>query len=325
MGSFRTLTTHDVVEILSLYGLTGYVGHSEIAAGTINTNVRIQTSDGMLFLRINEGKTEADVAREANIIEHVAARGVVTPLPLPARSGARYVAWRDSFASLFPWVAGRTLGREELSPSHAEQAGRALASLHQAGADFPDRRPGRYEPDEIARRLASVRAAQDPALGPALEVLGPELEALAQERGRDLPLGLIHGDLFVDNVLYDGTGRLSALLDFEQASWGRLAYDVAVTLLAFCFGRDGFRPDLTGAFLRAYRAGRAVQRQEQEAFGAELRFAACRFAVTRITDVYMRRGQGSPGGKDFNRYLSRLAEVKALWRVDGSLLSLSAE
>ncbi len=324
MGSFRTLTPHDVKEALSSFGLSGYARHSPIAAGTINTNIRVDTHEGLVwFLRINEGKAEDDVAREAAIVEHVAARGVTTPLPLRSTAGPRYARCGDAWASLFPWVAGKNLQRDLLLPEHARQVGHALAQLHAAGAGYTDHRPSRYETPEIMRRLETVRAVNDPHLQSAVEILGPELARLHSERDQ-LPLGLIHGDLFVDNVLFGDNGQLTALLDFEQASWGKLAYDVAVTVLAFGFGRDGFQAPLTRAFLQAYCKQRTPTAQEQQGFGAELRFAACRFAVTRITDVYLRRGQGSPGGKDFNRYLARLQHVKADWRAAGSALSLDA-
>ena len=324
MGSFRELSPQDVTGVLSAFGVTGYQGHDPIVAGTVNTNLRVRTDSGTLFVRINEGKTENDVAREAAIVAHLAARGVPTPLPLPlaGSDGLRYTRYGDAWGSVFPWVPGRTLHRGQIGAVAARDAGDALAKLHNAGADFADHRPGLYEPDEIARRFAIIQDVADPNLAEAKRILGPQLTRLAATRAPQLPLGLIHADLFIDNVLFSDAGRLTALLDFEQASWGRLAYDVAVTVLAFGFGNDDFRPDVTRALLDAYCAVRKPSELERNAFGAELEFAACRFAVTRITDVHMRRGQGAPAGKDFNRYLARLKCVSQTWRPTGSILSL---
>ena len=198
-----------------------------------------------------------------------------------------------------------------MGPEHARQAGGALAQLHRAGAEVTDHRPGRYEPDEIQRRFEriSALAGGDPVLAGAVAVLGPALARLAGQRRADVPMGLIHGDLFIDNVLYADSGALTALLDFEQASWGRLAYDLAVSVLAFGFGQDDFRPEVTRAFIEGYTALRTPTPAEQEGFGDELEFAACRFAVTRITDVYLRRGAGAPSGKDFQRYVRRYQRV----------------
>lgn len=323
MALFRSLTAGDVREILALYGLT-YVGHQPIAVGTVNTNLRVETSDGLRFLRINEGKALDDVAREAAIVAHVAARGVPTPPPIGTLKGEPFAPWSGQLVSLFPWRPGRTLPRAEVQPVHAAAAGAALARLHLAGESFPDRRPGRYEPDEIDRRLARISslAPSDPALADAVALLGPELRELARARHPDLPTGLIHGDLFLDNVLYEGD-ELAALLDFEQASWGRLAYDLAVTALAFAFGRDDFRPEMVRALLAGYAGLRPFAPAEREGFGAELRFVACRFAVTRITDVHLKRTAGAAPGKDFRRYLLRLDRVKQHLASGDGLLALS--
>jgi homoserine kinase type II len=311
MGTFRTLSAEEVGELLTGYGLAGYRSHRAVAAGTINTNLAIELADAVYFLRVNEGKALPDVAREATIVDHLAARGVPTPRPLRARSGEPWLAWRGLYISMFPWVPGRVLARAEVEPAHARQAGAALARLHRAGEDFPDTRPGRYEPAEITRRFAAIEgvAAGDPELAAAAAELGPALTRLAASRAPALPLGLIHGDLFIDNVLFAGE-ELTALLDFEQASWGRLVYDLAVSVLAFGFGRDDFRADVTRAFVEGYTGVRSLSAPERAAFADELRFAACRFAVTRITDVYQRRNAGAPPGKDFRRYLQRLRAIE---------------
>jgi homoserine kinase type II len=309
MALFRTLSEKDLTEILRGFGIDGYRGHSAIAVGTINTNIRVETVAGPLFLRINEGKSRHDVEREAAIVLHVAARGVPTPAPLSTPAGLPFVQWRGQLVSLFPWLAGRTLFRSALSPVHARKVGRALAALHLAGADLPDHRPGRYEPDEIDSRMASIASAGDPSLAAVVLEVGSELAQLRGQRRNDLPLGLIHGDLFIDNVLYDGED-LVALLDFEQSSWGKLAYDLAVTTLAFGFGADDFRADVVAALFAGYTSLRQPTAEERAGFAAELRFAACRFTVTRITDVHLKRSGGAAPGKDYRRYLTRLRKVR---------------
>jgi homoserine kinase type II len=327
MAQFRSLAAGDVREILALFGAPAYRRHEPVAAGTINTNVSVETEAGRLFLRVNEGKTRQDVEREGAIVAHLAARGVPTPAPLFTAAGASFVEWHGLYVSLFPWVPGRTLARADVTPAHAALVGAALAKLHLASAGFPDQRPGRYEPEEIHRRVREVERLARPDLVGPIAVLGLALDELARARAADLPTGLIHGDLFIDNVLFadnaaGGAPSLAALLDFEQASWGRFAYDVAVTALAFGYGRHDFRADVTRALLDAYAAVRPFAQEERAAFGAELRFAACRFAVTRITDVHLKRDTGAPGGKDFNRYLARLGSVEIHLATGDGLLDL---
>jgi homoserine kinase type II len=311
MAQFRTLSAGDVQEILRAFSAEPYRAHEPIAVGTVNTNLRVETSRRTLFLRVNEGKSHDDVEREANILLHAHLHGVPTPEPLLTADGdLPYLSWRGELVSLFPWVEGRTLARAEVTPAHAAAVGRALAGLHLAMDGFDDRRPSRYEPAEIDTRLARITALARPELAGAVAILTPELAALHRERAADLPMGIIHGDLFIDNVMFDAGGALAALIDFEQASWGRLAYDLAVTTLAFGFGRDDFRAEIVRALVDAYVVARPLNDAERAAFGAELRFVACRFAVTRITDVHLKREAGAAPGKNFQRYLDRLASVK---------------
>jgi homoserine kinase type II len=324
MAQFRTLSADDVREILREYSLEAYRAHQPIAVGTVNTNLRVETDRRTLFLRINEGKSIADVDREAEIVSYAYLHGVSTPTPLLVFDGeAPSTTWRGVQVSLFPWVEGRTLKRAEVQPSHAAQVGEALAGLHLAMDGFGgDRSLGRYEPDEIDARLTRVAALARPELAEAVAILKPELAALRAERAAALPMGIIHGDLFIDNVMFDGAGALAALIDFEQASWGRLAYDLAVATLAFGFGRDDFRPEIVRALIDAYVAVRPVDDTERAAFGAELRFVGCRFAVTRITDVHLKREAGGAPGKNFQRYLDRLASVKRHLAANDGLFDL---
>jgi homoserine kinase type II len=246
-------------------------------------------------------------------------------VPLRTPSGASFVEWSGQLASLFPWVPGHVLTRAQVTPEHAALVGTALAQLHSASDGFADVRAGRYEPDEIRRRCDHIAGLGRPELVGAIAVLDLALRELERERAPLLPTGIIHGDLFIDNVLFTqvrAEPRLAALLDFEQASWGRFAYDLAVTTLAFAYGRDDFRPDVTRALLDAYAAVRPPTADERAAFGAELRFAACRFAVTRITDVHLKRDASAPGGKDFRRYLARLASVEVHLAANDGLLDL---
>jgi homoserine kinase type II len=321
MATFRSLTPADVREILAAFGAGEYRAHRPIAVGTVNTNVRVDTADLPLFLRVNERKSRDDVEREAAIVAHVAARGVPTPPPRRTPAGAPFVVWQGELVSLFPWVPGRTLSRPEVTPGHAAAVGAALGALHRAGADIADHRPSRYEPDEIEARLARVAALDRPELGAAVATLRAELAALRTERATDLQQGTIHGDLFIDNVLFE-VDRVSALIDFEQASWGRLAYDLAVTALAFGFGRDDFRDDIVRALIDAYLAVRPATAAARAGFGAELRFAACRFAVTRITDVHLKRDAGAAPGKSYARYLARLEKVRAHLAAGDGLFAL---
>jgi homoserine kinase type II len=144
--------------------------------------------------------------------------------------------------------------------------------------------------------------------------VGEELAWLAERAGARaaLPAGVVHGDLFPDNVLFDGE-RLVALLDFEQASDGAFAYDLAVSLCAWCYA-DDFVPERARALRAGYEEVRPLEPAERELLWVEARAAATRFTVTRLTDVYL-NAAATPlvrATKDFRRYHARLRRLRQL-------------
>ncbi|HEY3355325.1 MAG TPA: homoserine kinase [Polyangia bacterium] len=312
MTSAGPLGAEDIGAALAPFGAGPARAISAPLSGSVNVGYRVETDAGPLFLRINVGKTETEVGAEVALIEHLIAAGVPTPRPWRARDG-RGFAWHGGLlVSLFDWAAGRIIGRGEIRPEHAEQVGAALARLHLGGAGVTGPGAGRYTFEEILGRMRGLAGCADPAVAAALPVLWDEAAWLPVHRRRDLPAGLIHQDLFRDNVLFD-RDRLAALLDFEQACGGTLGYDLAVALLDWCF--DGaFLASRAQALCRGYDAVRPLGAAERAGLYAEARAAALRFTVTRITDVHLPGlSLPTPEGprKDFRRYLARLEALRA--------------
>jgi homoserine kinase type II len=307
VGLFTQLADGDLAEIARAFDLGAVRGVQSIAAGTINSNFAIDSERGAWFLRINEGKSEADVAWEARLVAALAQGGVITPPPRLTDDGRPYAALPggDKWVSVFPWRAGRHLGAGEITAALAAEFGAALAALHRAGLELPAewRRRSIYDHDHLVARHARFAASSDPALARAIADVGEGLaaaSAAAAVRARATH-GIIHGDLFRDNVLWDG-GRVVAILDFEQASGGSFAYDLAVCLNDWCW--DGaVRLDLVEALLAGYQRVRPMTTADGEALLIEVPAAAVRFTITRITDVYLAKVDNPD--KDFRAFLAR--------------------
>ncbi|MGN6110971.1 MAG: homoserine kinase [Kofleriaceae bacterium] len=283
-------------------------GFVPIAAGTINSNYALETTDGRWFVRVNEGKAEVDVAWEARLIDALADREVITPPPVYAidrRPYAQLLGSRGKWVSVFPWRDGRHLAPEEVTPQLVGELGEALAAFHLVGLELPAswRRGSIYDHDHLVGRYERFARSLDPALQSAVRLLGEELAhaANAAPARRRATSGIIHGDLFRDNVLWEG-GRVSAILDFEQASGGSLSYDLAVCINDWCWTGEP-RLDLAAALIAGYQRRRKLPATDREALAIEVRAAAARFTITRITDVYLARVENPE--KDFRAFLAR--------------------
>jgi homoserine kinase type II len=309
VGTFTSLGSDQLAALAATFGLGTLRTWKAIAAGTINSNFAIETETGRFFLRINEGKAEADVAWESRLVAALAAAGVPTPPPMSATTGAPYAALPGSspvkWVSAFGWRPGVHLSPDDVTESRARTFGRALAELHLAALALPAdwRRESIYDYVHLLRRFETIIRIGDPALARASSVLGRELAEAANARAirAAATQGIIHGDLFRDNVLWDGDA-ISAILDFEQASGGSLVYDLAVCINDWCWN-GAPRIDLATALLAGYQAIRPLQEADRAALPYEIRAAAARFTITRITDVYL-AGVENPE-KDFRDFLAR--------------------
>jgi homoserine kinase type II len=280
-----------------------------IEAGTVNTSYLLELEQGRAFLRIYEEQDFAGAAREASLLVHLAARGIPTPAPLLGRDGLATRPIAGKPAALFPWVEGNILCQRAVTPPAAERVGAALARIHLAG-HAPDAPlgGGRFGPAELVARCDRVAASSDMEARALAAPLRETVARTSARRRSDIPRGLIHGDLFRDNVLWDAppsTCRIAALLDFESAHDGPFVFDLVVTLLSWSYGSELNLP-IAAAIVRGYQGVRSLEPNEREALYDEAVFAAVRFTITRITDNAIRVG------KRWQRFVERRQAIEAL-------------
>ena len=307
MGLFTRLGDAELADIATAFGLGTLHRVQPILAGTINSNFVVEAERGMWFIRVNEGKALTDVAWEAQLVTALAQHGVNTPPPAISCDGTPYapLPGTNKWVSVFPWRVGRHLGSDEITPAVASEFGAALAGLHVAGLALPPawQRTSIYDHAHLVGRHASFADSTDPQLRHAIDVLGDELAfaAASADVRAAASHGIIHGDLFRDNVLWNAD-HIVAILDFEQASGGSFVYDLAVCINDWCWtGAPRF--DIAGALLAAYQGVRPLTVADREAFVIEVRAAAARFTITRITDVYLAKVYNPD--KDFRAFLAR--------------------
>ena len=215
-------------------------------------------------------------------MEHLSGRGIDCPVPVRARDGASLRELCGRPAAVVTFLDG--LSPRRVQPEHCRLLGEAMARMHLAGSNFAMRR-------ENDLSMPGWRPLFERCAGRAHEVregLAGELEA---ELGRleagwpeGLPCGVIHADLFPDNVFFLGD-RLSGIIDFYFACNDFFAYDLAVCLNAWCFERDGsFNVTKARLLLQAYREERAFSAAELEALPVLARGSAIRFLLTRLYD-----------------------------------------
>jgi homoserine kinase type II len=215
-------------------------------------------------------------------MEHLAARGITCPQPVKNKQGGVLGKIAGRPAAIVTFLDGLWVRRP--NAGHCAAVGAALAGLHLAGADFNMRRSNALS-IESWRVLYEQAKDRGDSVRPGLcAEIAKELDALEKSWPRDLPAGVIHADLFPDNVFFLDD-KLSGLIDFYFACTDTLAYDVAICLNAWCFESDhSYNVTKGRALLKAYAKVRALTAAERAALPVLARGAAMRFLLTRLVD-----------------------------------------
>jgi homoserine kinase type II len=290
------LADYDIGEMMSFKG---------IAEGVENTNYMLHTKRGYYFLTLYEKRvTPKDLPFFIGLMEHCAARGLNCPQPVKNKNGNALGTLAGRPAAIITFLEGISVRRP--NNAHCAALGQALAQFHKAGEGFSIRRENALGP-EGWQKLAVQCAARAEEVAPGLAALIEEEVAHISARWPgNLPAGVIHADLFPDNVFFLGD-KLSGLIDFYFACNDFYAYDVAICLNAWCFEIDGsFNVTKGKALLSNYNAVRPLSNAEIEALPLLARGSALRFLLTRTFD-WLNVPEGAlVRPKDPKEYLKKL-------------------
>lgn len=271
-----------------------------LAGGWANSNYLLELVDGSrLVLKVWDGRTPQEVASLVSTTHWLARHGVPTPTPLPFEGGG-YVRVRDGRAwMLMPYVEVGWLPVD--SPS-LEALGRAQARLH--AVPVCDDAPRGHAMGFALWRGMFVQAEREGSFSPFLRRLQRELEELGAAIPADLPRGLVHGDLFPDNVL--GTsGQVHAILDLEELCVDVLALDLAMSFVGFGWEGDSPQPERWRALLSGYESVRPLTAAEKRALPALHRYATLAIAAWRYHHFVMTL-EDSPHADRYRLVLGRL-------------------
>lgn len=281
MGRFTHLDEPTLSALLAGFGVSP-VSASPVDAGSVNTYVRVEDRSRTYYLRVDERADPSAVRDEVTLLGRLAALRV--PRVVPTLGGAPFTLHGEKPVLLFAEVTGRSVPWAELTPAHLAALGRAVAALHRV--DATGLAPHRFHPQALYeahyRPMRALILRERPDLGAALEEVFRG--GWAQYTLPSLPRAVVHADLFVDNLHFDGD--VCGLLDFEAAGEGPRALDLAIAIHALCFdpAAQTFLLPRVDALLDAWRAVHTPTADERDAWPALLTYAAARFLFTRVRD-----------------------------------------
>ncbi len=312
MAVFTSVSEAELTAWLGDYSLGQLLELQAIASGIENTNYFVTTSNGRFVLTLFEKLTADELPFYLNLMAHLARHGIPCPCPVANRRNQFLGELNGKPAC----IVSRLSGKSTTAPNIAQCAaiGAMLGQMHIAGQSFSQIMPN--------PRGAAWRAATAPQVRPFLDagqasLLDSEVALHARRDCAALPQGVIHADLFRDNVLLEDN-RVGGLIDFYFACSDALLYDVAITANDWCMNADGTLDAARArALLRAYHAERPLLDGERDAWPLMLRVAALRFWLSRLFDMYLPRDGELIHAHDprrFERILkNHITTAQAVW------------
>ncbi len=285
MAVYTDVAAEDLGAFLAGYDIGELLSYKGIAEGVENSNFLVHTSRGYFILTLYEKRVAAkDLPFFLGLMEHLHSRGITCPQPVKSRKGEVLGQVAGRPAAMITFLDGMWIRRP--TPQHCAALGTALAKLHLAGLDFKASRANALSVEGWRPLYQSCSARANEVQRDLNQHLAAELAQLEQAWPRKLPQGVIHADLFPDNVFFLG-GELSGLIDFYFACTDALAYDVAICLNAWCFETDhSYNVTKGRSLLQAYAQARPLSEAERSALPLLARGAALRFLLTRLVDWF---------------------------------------
>lgn len=283
MAVYTHIGDAELETFLSEYDIGKPVAFKGIAEGVSNSNYLLETERGRFILTVYEARTNpADLPYFLGLMRWLADAGFPSAAPVAGRDGAalRLIAGRP--AAIATFLTGMSSTRP--SAAQCKEAGAGLAWLHEAAKHYPQQRPNDLGQANWERMFAPLHEAAE-RLKPGLSaVIGKDIAHFTQHWPRHLPRGTIHADFFPDNVFFR-EGKFTAAIDFYFACHAQLAYDIAITLNAWCFETDGsFNVTKARALIAGYESRRPLTGDEKAMMPLLAHGAAMRFFLTRLAD-----------------------------------------
>jgi len=305
MAVYTEVSDADLEAFIAEYDLGRIVSFKGIAEGVENSNYLLQMDTATYILTLYEKR----VAREdlpffLALMEHLAANGVPCPQPIHGKDGKALRNLCGKPAAVVSFLQG--MWPQRILPDHCRLLGGTLATMHLVGERFSKSRPNDLGLKGLEKLFDSCENKADSVRKGLTSEIREELDLLSKDWPRGLPEGIIHADLFPDNVFFLGN-KLSGFIDFYFACNDFFAYELAICLNAWCFEADGsFNITNAGHMISAYRTVRPLSPEEVEALPVLSRGAAMRFLLTRLYDWLNQEDGALVRPKDPLEFLRRL-------------------
>ncbi len=305
MAVYTNISQKELEELLKQYNLGNLINFEGISEGVENTNFKITTTANNFILTIFEKRVAVEeLPFFVELMNHLSKKEYKCPIPISDIKGEHIIKIKNKLGIIVSFVNGNWV--KKIENIHCKQLGNYLALLHLATKDFKLKRKNSMGNNNWGKIFNKFRSKKKDIYGYIFDEINKELSVLQKEWPRNLPSGVIHADLFQDNVFFEND-KFSGIIDFYFACNDYYAYELAICLNAWCFESDqSFNTTKARLILNNYQNYRPLSNDEKNSFHILARGAALRFLLTRLNDIIFHPPDAIVRPKDPTEYLKIL-------------------
>jgi len=316
MALYSHLTESDIHELCHIFGRPNPLSFEGILEGTVNTYYKLNNGKaGTDYLKIDELGDRKRLDVEVIILDLLKSKRAEikckTPEPHRTPQNKAYHRWGKKFVLIMPEIVGKSVAASKMSQKQFKKIAESMAKIHAATEkeSIPPHRFCMSGLEKVFREISIPLLKKHPKIHSSIR---EKLRWLKQNEPKNLPYGVIHADLFTENVLFKGD-VLTGILDFEASGSGVFLFDICVVFHAMCHDGKKFNVKKIDQFLKAYEKVRKLTTAEKSNFDYYLQQTAMRFLLTRLRDFELKDGMVKAAPfKDYKEFEKRFDEIPEL-------------
>ena len=306
MAVYTKISIDELNLFLSKYSIDNINEFSGIKGGTSNSNYLLTADNKKFILTIFEERTnQENLPFYFDLMNHLNAHDIKCPEVIKDKQGNFSNSIKQKHAVITSFLTGSSL--EKIKPIHCSNLGLTIAKMHNASEKLNIKRENELGFDKLGIIIEKLKTYKKHIDDEKLKFIEDEFLFLSREINKDLPSGIIHADLFPDNIFFE-ENNLTGIIDFYFSCNDFYAYEIAICLNAWCFedSNNEFNPTKAKYLLGSYNQERKFSNEEVEALPLLARASALRYLLTRLLDFYSHEDSDLILKKDPNEYISKL-------------------
>ena len=306
MAVYTQISIDELNVFLSKYNIDNINKFSGIKDGTSNSNYLLTADNKKFILTIFEERTnQENLPFYFDLMNHLNAHDIKCPEVIKDKQGNFSNSIKQKHAVITSFLTGSSL--EKIKPIHCSNLGLTIAKMHNASEKLNIKRENELGFDKLGIIIEKLKRYKKHIDDEKLKFIEDEFLFLSREINKDLPSGIIHADLFPDNIFFE-ENNLTGIIDFYFSCNDFYAYEIAICLNAWCFedSNNEFNPTKAKYLLGSYNQERKFSNEEVEALPLLARASALRYLLTRLLDFYSHEDSDLILKKDPNEYISKL-------------------